>query len=157
MLRKVDAPVYKGGHTIYTAGNFTMGLFSGTRPHGLGVRNGKLKAAPSSPNAVSSQSTEKRHAIAPLAYTGTREEVIRKLRSIIGDTPRARIVVESPDYLHVEYESALLGFIDDVEFYLPAYEKAIQVRSASRIGYSDFGVNRKRIENVRARLTQAGA
>ncbi|HEY5930035.1 MAG TPA: DUF1499 domain-containing protein, partial [Burkholderiales bacterium] len=83
--------------------------------------------------------------------------VIRKLRSIIGDTPRARIVVESPDYLHVEYESALLGFVDDVEFYLPAYDKAIQVRSASRIGYSDFGVNRKRIENVRARLKQAGA
>jgi len=134
-----------------------MGLLSGTRPHGLGVKNGKLKPAPSSPNAVSSQSTDKTHAIAPLAYAGTREEVIRKLRSIIGDTPRARIVEETPDYLYVEYESALLGFVDDVEFYMPAYEKAIQVRSASRVGYSDFGVNRKRIEDIRAKLQQAGA
>lgn len=134
-----------------------MGLLSGTRPHGLGVRNGKLKEVPSSPNAVSSQGTDKAHAIAPLGYIGTREEVIRKLRSIIGNTPRARIIEETPDYLHVEYESALLGFVDDVEFYLPAYEKIIHVRSASRLGYSDFGVNRKRVEDVREKLQQAGA
>jgi uncharacterized protein (DUF1499 family) len=121
-----------------------MGLLSGTRPHGLGVRNGKLKEVPSSPNAVSSQGTDKAHAIAPLG-------------SIIGDTPRARIIEETPDYLYVEYESALLGFIDDVEFYLPAYEKIIHVRSASRLGFSDFGVNRKRIEDVREKLQQAGA
>lgn len=134
-----------------------MGLLSGTRPHGLGVRHGKLKEVPSSPNVVSSQGADKAHAIAPLAYTGTREEVIRKLRSIIGGTPRARIVEETPDYLYVEYESALLGFVDDVEFYLPAYEKVIHVRSASRLGYSDFGVNRRRIEDIRTRLQQAGA
>jgi uncharacterized protein (DUF1499 family) len=134
-----------------------MGLLSGTRPSGLGVRNGKLKALPSSPNAVGSQDADKSHAVAPLAYTGTREEEIRKLRSIIGDTPGARIVEETPDYLYAEYESSLLGFVDDVEFYLPAYEKVIHVRSASRLGYSDFGVNRKRIEHIRTRLKQAGA
>ena len=78
-----------------------MGFFSGTRPHGLGVRNGKLKEVPSSPNAVSSQGADKAHAIAPLAYTGTREEV-RKLRSIIGNIPRARIIEETPDYLYAE-------------------------------------------------------
>ncbi|HEX7811279.1 MAG TPA: DUF1499 domain-containing protein [Burkholderiales bacterium] len=134
-----------------------MGLLSGTRPHGLGVRNGKLKEAPSSPNAVSSQAEDRAHAIAPLGYLGTREEVVRKLRSIIGDTPRARIIEQTPDYLYVEYESALLGFVDDVEFYLPAYEKVIHVRSASRLGYSDFGVNRKRIEDIREKLQQAAA
>lgn len=134
-----------------------MGLFSGTRPHGLGVRNGKLKEVPSSPNAVSSQGADKAHAIVPLAYTGTREEVIRKLRSIIGNIPRARIIEETHDYLYAEYESALMGFIDDVEFFLPAYDKVIHVRSASRVGYSDFGVNRKRIEDIREKLQQAGA
>lgn len=134
-----------------------MGLLSGNRPHGLGVRNGKLKALPASRNAVGSQGSDKVHAIAPLSYSGTREEVIRKLHSIIGNTPRARIVVETPDYLYVEYESALLGFVDDTEFYLPAYEKVIHVRSAARFGFSDFGVNRKRIEDMREKLQQAGA
>ena len=134
-----------------------MGLLSGTRPPGLGVRNGKLKEVPSSPNAVSSQGSDKTHAIAPLSYTGTREEVIRKLKSIIGNIPRARIIEEKPDYIYAEYESALLGFVDDVEFYLPAYEKVIHVRSSSRVGYSDFGVNRKRIEDIREKLQQAGA
>jgi uncharacterized protein (DUF1499 family) len=133
-----------------------MGILSGKRPAGLGVTNGKLKAAPASPNAVSSQATDA-HQIAPLAYKGSREQAMTALKPIIESTPNTRIVETKPDYLYVEYASSLLGFVDDVEFYFPPQANIIHVRSASRLGYSDLGVNRKRIEAIRERLGRAGA
>lgn len=133
-----------------------MGILSGKRPADLGVRNGNLKAAPSSPNAVSSQATDA-HQIAPLACKGPQEQAMKALKAIVEGTPNARIVETKPDYLYAEYASALLGFVDDVEFYVPPNAKIIHVRSASRLGYSDLGVNRKRIEAIRERLDQAGA
>ena len=133
-----------------------MGLLSGKRPADLGVRNGNLKAVPSSPNAVSSQATTA-HSIAPLVYKGSQEQAMKALKAIVEGTPNARIVETKPDYLYAEYASSLLGFVDDVEFYVPPNAKIIQVRSASRLGYSDLGVNRKRIEAIRGRLVQAGA
>jgi uncharacterized protein (DUF1499 family) len=132
-----------------------MGLFSGKRPAGLGVKNGNLKAPPSSPNAVSSQATDG-HQIAPLAYQGAQEQAMKALKAIVESTPNTRIVETRPDYLYAEYASALIGFVDDVEFYFPPSGKIIHERSASRLGYSDLGVNRKRIEAIRARLVQAG-
>ena len=133
-----------------------MGLLSGKRPAELGVRSGNLKAPPSSPNAVSSQSTGGYHQIAPLAFNGSQELAMKTLRTIVESMPNTRIVETKPDYLHAEYASALLGFVDDVEFYFPPNGKIIHVRSASRLGSGDFGVNRKRIEAIRARLAQAG-
>jgi uncharacterized protein (DUF1499 family) len=133
-----------------------MGLLSGKRPADLGVRNGNLKAAPASPNAVSSQAADA-HQIAPLGYKGSPEQAMQALRTIIEGTPNTRIVEAKPDYLYVEYASSLLGFVDDVEFYFPPGANIIHVRSASRLGYSDLGVNRKRIEDIRARLVRAGA
>lgn len=132
-----------------------MGILSGKRPADLGVRNGRLKAAPSSPNAVSSQATDG-HQIAPLAYAGRAEAAMKALKAIVDGTPNTHLVENKPDYLYAEYASALLGFVDDVEFYFPPGGSIIQVRSASRLGYSDLGVNRKRIEAIRARLAQAG-
>jgi len=134
-----------------------MGILSGKRPADLGVRNGKLKAAPSSPNAVSSQATGGYHQIAPLACKGSQEQAMKALKAIVESTPNARIGEMRPDYLYAEYTSALMGFVDDVEFYFPPGGNIIHVRSASRLGHSDFGVNRKRIETIRARLVQAGA
>jgi uncharacterized protein (DUF1499 family) len=134
-----------------------MGLLSGKRPAGLGVRDGNLKSPPSSPNAVSSQSAGGYHLIAPLAYKGPQEQAMKALKAIIESTSDTRIVETKPDYLYAEYASALLGFVDDVEFYFPAGANIIHVRSASRLGYGDLGVNRKRIEAIRARLVQAGA
>ena len=133
-----------------------MGILSGKRPADLGVRNGNLKAAPSSPNAVSSQATDA-HQIAPLAFKGSLEQAMKALKAIVEGTSNARIVETKPDYLYAEYASSLMGFVDDVEFYAPPNAKIIHVRSASRLGYSDLGVNRKRIEAIRARLVQAGA
>ena len=133
-----------------------MGLLSGKRPADLGVRNGNLKAPPPSPNAVSSQATGGYPQIAPIVYKGSQEQAMKALKTIIESTPNTRIIEVKPDYLYAEYTSALMGFVDDVEFYFPPNGKIIHVRSASRLGHSDLGANRKRIEAVRARLAQAG-
>ncbi|MGH8768119.1 MAG: DUF1499 domain-containing protein [Burkholderiales bacterium] len=133
-----------------------MGLFSGKRPNDLGVRNGLLKPVPASPNAVSSQASGGYHQIAPLRYNGTSEPAMAALKSVIESTPRTSIVEERADYLYAEFTSKLIGYVHDVQFYFPPNEPLIHVRSASRLGYSDFGVNRKRIEDIRAKLTAAG-
>jgi uncharacterized protein (DUF1499 family) len=134
-----------------------MRLIPGKRPSDLGVKNGRLKPAPRSPNGVSSQADDVAHKIAPLTYQTTREQAMDALVTIIEATPRTHLVTRSPDYLAAEYESALLGFVDDVEFYFEPGSKQVQVRSASRVGYSDFGVNRARIEDIRRKLLVSGA
>lgn len=134
-----------------------MGLFSGKRPDDLGVKNGRLKPPPSSPNAVSSQAQDAGHSIAPLTYNGTPERAMETLAKIIEATPRTRIVSRTQDYIYAEYATALMGFVDDVEFWFEPNTKTIHVRSASRLGYSDFGVNRARIEDMRRRFASAGA
>ena len=132
-------------------------LFPGKRPTDLGVTNGRLKPTPASPNAVSSQAQDAQHAITPLAYNRTHEEAMQALIKIVESTPRTNIVRRTPDYVYAEYASALFGFVDDVEFYFPPDSKIIHVRSASRLGYRDFGVNRARIEDVRRWLAASGA
>ena len=133
-----------------------MGLFSGRRPNDLGVRNGLLKPVPASPNAVSSQATGGYHRIEPLRYNGTAEPAMAALKSVIESTPRTSIVEERADYIYAEFTSMLIGYVDDVEFYFPPDEQVIHVRSASRLGYSDLGVNRKRIEYIREKFAAAG-
>ena len=134
-----------------------MRLLPGKRPTDLGVTNGRLKPAPRSPNAVSSQADDVGHAIAPLTYRTTAAQARQALVKIIEATPRTRIVTQSADYVYAEYESALLGFVDDVELYFEPGKKLVHVRSASRLGSSDFGVNRARIEDIRRRLVESGA
>jgi len=129
-------------------------IFAGKRPNNLGVRGGKLAACPNSPNCVSSQSTDTVHQIAPLTFNTTPEQAIANLKTIIQSLPRTIIITESQDYLYAEFKSALMGFVDDVEFYLDRNANVIQVRSASRLGQSDLGVNRKRIETIRAKLNE---
>jgi uncharacterized protein (DUF1499 family) len=133
-----------------------VGLFSGKRPTDLGVRNGRLKPVPDTPNAVSSQAQSPTHAVAPLAYRGTREAAMEALAHIVAAMPGATIIVRDADYLYAEFESAWMGFVDDVEFHLPVGERLIHVRSASRLGRSDLGVNRRRVEDIRARLAASG-
>ncbi|WP_448268341.1 DUF1499 domain-containing protein [Nostoc sp. DSM 114159] len=127
-------------------------VFAGKRPNNLGISNGKLASCPNSPNCVSSQSTDASHQIAPLTFTSTPEQAITNLKQIIESLPRTKIITFSNDYLYAEFKSALLGFVDDVEFYLDRTANVIHVRSASRLGQSDLGVNRKRIETIRAKF-----
>jgi uncharacterized protein (DUF1499 family) len=132
----------------------TMALFSfsGSRPTTLGIQNGQLAACPDSPNCVSSQAptSDAEHSIAPIAYTGTAAEAIAKLKSIVQGQERAQIIESTDNYLYAEFASKLMGFVDDVEFYVDDNAKAIHVRSASRMGKSDLGVNRKRVEAIRS-------
>jgi len=133
-----------------------MGLFSGKRPADLGVRDGRLRAVPATPNAVSSQAQDSQHAVAPISYRGTRGDALSVLVRVMTGLPGARIIRKTGDYLHAECETPLLGFVDDVEFYLPASERIIHVRSASRLGLHDLGTNRRRVEDIRARLAASG-
>ncbi len=131
-------------------------IFSGKRPDNLGVNNGKLAACPNSPNCVSSQSpsSDTIHFIQPLEYTSTPEKALADLKSVIESEDRTKIINESPDYLYAEFKTPLMGFVDDVEFYLDSSSNTIHLRSASRLGQSDLGVNRKRVETIRTKFNQ---
>ena len=117
-----------------------------------GTTNDRLAPCPKSPNCVSSLSEDESHYAAPLAYKATREEAREKLISIIKSMKRSEIVKAEMNYIHATFKSALFRFVDDVEFSLDDQRKVIDVRSASRIGYSDLGVNRKRVEEIRRRF-----
>jgi uncharacterized protein (DUF1499 family) len=124
-------------------------MFAGQRPTNLGVRGGRLAACPSSPNCVSSQSEDALHKIEPIAYTISCDEAIAKIKAIIESEPKTQIITVAGDYLYAEFATLIMGFVDDVEFYFDDQAKLIHVRSASRLGKSDLGVNRKRIEKIR--------
>lgn len=125
------------------------GLTAGTRPDNIGVTDGKLAACPASPNCVVSQGADEEHAIAPIAYTTDRETARKNLIDILGVVPRTTLITQNDDYILAESESRLMGFVDDTEFYLPKGEKVIHARAAARLGESDLGVNRRRIEQIR--------
>jgi uncharacterized protein (DUF1499 family) len=138
-----------------------LGWLSGRTPVDLGVRDGRLKPPSSHPNSVSSQAdlhkgTDARvdyARIAPLAGGGDLSATMTRLRAVIEAMPGARIVESRPDYLYVQFETRWLRFIDDAEFHAAPAEGVIHLRSASRLGRNDFGVNRQRIEQIRAALT----
>ncbi|MGF1538338.1 MAG: DUF1499 domain-containing protein [Elainellaceae cyanobacterium] len=129
--------------------------FSGTRPSNLGITEGQLAACPNSPNCVSSQSpqSDSEHYIEPIPC-GDVATAMTRLKSIVSQMERTTIVTESENYLYAEFKSALMGFVDDVEFYLDQAANVLHVRSASRLGQSDLGVNRKRVEAIRAQFEQ---
>ncbi len=121
--------------------------FSGSRPNNLGVKDGKLAPCPGTPNCVSSQSEDAQFKIDPLPPA-----TIADLKTIVANMERTTIIEETDNYLYAEFKSKLMGYVDDVEFYLDSDANVIQVRSASRLGQSDLGVNRKRIEEIRSQL-----
>ena len=134
-----------------------MGLFSGTRPDNLGVRDARLAPPKRTPNNVNSQidrNADPVHYIEPLRYSGDAGQAWAALRRIVDRMKRVTVLKSEPNYLYAEFSSKRLGFVDDTEFYLDEKAGVIQVRSASRLGRSDFGVNRERIESIRAKLAQ---
>lgn len=110
----------------------------------------RLAPCPSSPNCVSTQAQDLGHAIAPIRYRKSRVEAKEALKEVIRSLPRTKLVEEDETYLHYESTSLLLRFVDDVEFLFDDESKTIHFRSASRTGYGDLGVNRTRMEQVRA-------
>ena len=115
-----------------------------------------LAPCPKSPNCVSSDATDPKHAIVPLRFSSDSIAAWDTLREVVLVLPRTTLVAESPTHLRFEVRSAIFRFVDDLEFELRSGESEIAVRSSSRVGYSDLGVNRKRVEQVRAALVDRG-
>jgi len=129
-----------------------LGLGTGCAGPRAAVVDGELAPCPNSPNCVCSQDARPAHSIAPLTYTDPWPAARQKLLEVIRSMPRSRVVTEQEDYIHAEFTSAVFGFVDDVEFRVDAAAHVIHVRSAARAGYSDLGVNRRRVEKLREML-----
>lgn len=141
--------------TAIVAVGVMMGLFSGSPPDSIGSDDGRLAPCKRTPNCVSSQADADKdagHYVAPIRIEGGVRDVWTALRSVLRSMPRVRLVNEGENYLHAECASRIMGFVDDAEFLLDEKARVIHVRSASRLGTSDFGVNRARVEAVRVRL-----
>jgi len=137
----------------------TIGLLgilgcAGERPNNLGARDGLLAACPASPNCVSSQAADNGHRIAALLFSGDPDAAFARLKRVLGQRGDTTILEDSPGYLRVELRTLL--FVDDAEFLLDRSQQVIHVRSASRLGYSDLGKNRSRMEQIRNEFTGDG-
>ncbi len=125
------------------------GWFSGMPPTDLGAVEGRLKPCPDRPNCVSSQAPGAQH-VEALGFGDSPAAAIGRLKRILDGMPRTRVVAETTHYLRAEAASRVFGFVDDMEFLVDPAAGVIHVRSAARMGYSDFGVNRRRIEAIRS-------
>ena len=139
-----------------------LGALKGMAPADLGVNDGRLKPPSLTENSVTSQAAlypdhpQRQYAtISPLELRGDAAATIAKIKTIVQGTPGAEVVQSDAGYLYARYTSALMKYVDDVEFWFDAANNVVQVRSASRIGKSDLGVNRKRIEAVRTALASS--
>jgi uncharacterized protein (DUF1499 family) len=134
--------------SIFAGAALTMMIFgrcSGGPPSSIGLHDGKLSPCPDSPNCVSTQSNDRQHGIEALSFRGAKAPTMAAILAVVEKMPRTKIITQRDEYLHVEYRTKM-GFVDDVEFYLNESTRTVHFRSASRIGYSDLGVNRKRME-----------
>jgi len=129
-------------------------LLAGTRPSNLGVRAGQLASCPSTPNCVSSQSQDSVHKIEPFTYNSSAQKAMADLKTVLQSFRRTKAIAQTENYLYTEFTIPVIGFVDDVEFFLDENAKVIHIRSASRLGESDLGVNRSRIETLRAKFAR---
>lgn len=122
-----------------------------------GLMANKLKACPNTPNCVqSSDSTDESHYMKPWKYSAPREITYKLILQKLEETNRVRIASAEENYIHAVFSIPLFGFKDDVEFYFPGNENTIYFRSASRVGHSDLGVNKRRMNTLRKALIRQG-
>jgi len=128
--------------------------FMSSRPDNLGLKNSRLADCPSSPNCVCSfeEKSDEVHYIEALSYKATEKEVLDKLKEILKTMPRTKIIEETENYIYAECTSLIFRFVDDLEIYMDSENKLIHFRSASRVGHSDLGVNRKRVNSIKEKL-----
>jgi len=124
-----------------------------TKPKNLGANNGRLAPCPNSPNCVSTQTSDS-HTIESIVFEGPPEDAMRKLKAVLAVMPRTEIITETESYVHAEATSLIFRFRDDVEFVFDRQTNVIHFRSASRVGNSDMGANRKRMEEIRKAFKQ---
>jgi uncharacterized protein (DUF1499 family) len=135
-----------------------LGLYglsmSATTPSNLGINNGQLAECPESPNCVSTQTDRDSHRMAAIPFEGSHQQAMTRIKSTITDSfPRARLVSENDNYLHYEFTSLVFRFVDDVEFFVDDEAGVIHFRSASRVGHSDLGATRRRMNKISGKLT----
>ena len=130
--------------------------FAGEAPS-LGLQNNQLSACPETPNCVLSQNPDSAHAIDSIPYRQSTSEARELLLKVLSVVPRTTVIENSGNYIRVEFQTNLLGFVDDGEFYFPSNEKLIHMRSASRMGESDLNLNHRRIEQIRLAMADLGA
>jgi uncharacterized protein (DUF1499 family) len=123
-------------------------IFAGTSPD-LGVHDSLLTPCPTSPNCVVTQNGDEVHNIAPITYQTNLKTARDTLLKVLSVVPGTEIVSQTDNYIRAQSTSRIMGFIDDVEFYFPSDAQVIKMRSASRLGDSDLGVNRRRLEQIR--------
>jgi uncharacterized protein (DUF1499 family) len=137
---------------VFTATGDTV--FSWKRPNYLGLKNGWLPRCKRTPNCVSSQAdpSDREHYIAPIPFKGSALEAMAAVRKAVESMPRATVIRHEANYLYAEFRSKVMRFVDDAEFAIDEKAGVMHVRSASRLGRRDFGVNRARVEAVRSIL-----
>jgi uncharacterized protein (DUF1499 family) len=142
---------------VWLAGRF--GALRGHPPADIGIRDGRFKPPSRTPNSVSSQADlypehpmRDYARIAALPASGGAAASIARVRAVVESMPGSMVIEQRDDYLYAQFETAQLRFVDDVEFWYDPAAQAIAVRSASRLGRKDFGVNRARVEAIRAQL-----
>ncbi|MGH1396158.1 MAG: DUF1499 domain-containing protein [Trichormus sp.] len=118
----------------------------------LGVQLGHLSGCPVTDNCVVSQDADAKHAIDPIPYHVDRDTARKTLLQVLQVVPRTEVLEEKENYIYAISKSRIFKFVDDVEFYFPPNESVIHIRSASRVGESDLGVNRRRLEQIRLAL-----
>ena len=129
-------------------------VFSWKRPDNLGVKDGRLAPPKTTPNCVSSQAapSDTEHYIAPIPFKGDALAAMAAVRKAVEGMRDTTIIRAEGSYLYAEYRTQTMRFVDDVEFLFDEKAGLIHVRSASRLGRRDFGVNRARVEALRARI-----
>lgn len=132
-------------------------MFSWKRPDNLGVTDGRLAPCRRTPNCVSSQAdpADAVHYIAPIPFRGDAAAAIAAARKAVQEMQRSTVIREDAGYLYAEFRSKLVGFVDDVEFAFDGKAGVLHVRSSSRVGRRDYGVNRARVESLRRRIAKA--
>jgi uncharacterized protein (DUF1499 family) len=134
---------------LLVAGALAMMSFFSRKPSNLGMIDGRLADCPASPNCVSTQAADAEHRMEPIPFAGSPDETMQRIEAVIAEMTQTKIVTTEGNYLHAEFRSALFRFVDDVEFLIDPESQLVHFRSASRVGHSDLGVNRRRMKSIR--------
>ena len=138
--------------SIILYASFMLTSCSGTRPLDIGISNNSLKACPEKPNCVSSFASTEGHKIEALTLDPKDKASLGKVKAAAQSLGNGVLVSETDEYLYYEFTSTIMRYVDDVEFYFPKGGTMVHFRSASRLGHSDLGVNRERMEAIRSKL-----
>jgi uncharacterized protein (DUF1499 family) len=133
---------------------FILTSCGGTMPM-LGIDSGKLKPCPGTPNCVSSMATDEKHFIEPILISASPDDTRDIILKVLDEFSRVKVTETQSNYIRAEFTSLIFRFVDDVEFYFPESDSdvvRVDIRSASRVGRSDLGVNRKRMEAIREKI-----